>query len=153
MYLYQKALARIVHICSPHAGIRKASHRIFTSWNKITWDYDIIDKYRPSDTQYLLPVITREDGSERRHYQNQMRRINRCLKDIARLTGLSVHLSLYYTHHCWASTMRDMGVNLSIVSKGLGHESLKTTQIYLSSIDMEGVVKANRKLIGKIFRK
>ena len=49
--------------------------------------------------------------------------------------------------------MRDMGVSLSIVSKGLGHESLKTPQIYLSSIDTEGVVKANRQLIGKIFRK
>ena len=47
----------------------------------------------------------------------------------------------------------DMRVSLSIVSKGLGHENLKTTQIYLSPIDTEGVVKANRQLIGKIFRK
>ena len=48
--------------------------------------------------------------------------------------------------------MRDMGVSLSVISKGLGHESLKTTQIYLSSIGTDGVVKANRKMIGKILR-
>ena len=61
--------------------------------------------------------------------------------------------ALYIGRHSWASTMRDMGVSLSIVSKGLGHESLKTTQIYLSSIDTEGVVKANRRMIGRILRR
>lgn len=35
----------------------------------------------------------------------------------------------------------------------LGHESLKTTRIYLSSIDTEGVVKANRRMIGRILRR
>ena len=33
---------------------------------------DIIDKYPINPTQYLLPLILREDGSERRQYQNQM---------------------------------------------------------------------------------
>ena len=61
--------------------------------------------------------------------------------------------ALYKARHSWASVMRDLGVSLSIVSKGLGHESLKTTQIYLSSIDTDGVVKANRRMIRKILCK
>ena len=60
--------------------------------------------------------------------------------------------ALYIARHTWASTMRDMGCDLSIVSKGLGHESLKTTQIYLSTIDTTTVAKANRKMIGKILK-
>ena len=60
---------------------------------------------------------------------------------------------LYIARHTWASILRDMGTDLSIISRGLGHESLRTTQIYLSYIDTEGVVKANRKLIEKIFRR
>ena len=64
-----------------------------------------------------------------------------------------LHYSRKYTgRHTWASAMRDMGTSLSVISKGLGHENLKTTQIYLSSIDTEDVVKANRKMIGKIMR-
>ncbi len=45
-----------------------------------------------------------------------------------------------------------MGISLSVISRRSGHASLKTTQVYLSSIDTEGVVKANRKMIGKILR-
>ena len=59
----------------------------------------IIDKYKPNATKYLLPIITIEDGSERRQYQNQMRKINRHLKEIARLAGLQLPLSMYYTRH------------------------------------------------------
>ena len=46
--------------------------------------------------------------------------------------------------------MRDLGYDLSIVSKGLGHENLKTTQIYLSTIDTTAVAKANMSMISKI---
>lgn len=61
--------------------------------------------------------------------------------------------STYYkARHTWASTMRDMGFDLSIVSRGLGHENLKTTQIYLSTIDTASVMKANRKMIGRILK-
>ena len=74
------------------------------------------------------------------------------LKKIGTMAGLQMPLTTYTGRHSWASTMRDMGVSLSVISKGLGHESLKTTQIYLSSIDTEGVAKANRKMIGKILR-
>ena len=60
--------------------------------------------------------------------------------------------ALYIARHTWASTMRDMGCDLSIISKGLGHENLKTTQIYLSSIDTSAVTKANRRMISKIMK-
>lgn len=58
--------------------------------------------------------------------------------------------ALYIARHTWASTMRDLGYDLSIVSKGLGHENLKTTQIYLSTIDTTAVAKANMSMISKI---
>lgn len=59
----------------------------------------IVEKYPPNPTRYLLPIITREDGTERRQYQNQMMKINRHLKHIAGLLKLPVALSLYYTRH------------------------------------------------------
>ena len=108
---------------------------------------DIVDKYKQNETRYLLPIITREDGSERKQYQNQMRKINRLLKSIARLTGLQLPLSMYYSRHSWATIARGKDVPLAIISEGLGHDSETTTQIYLDSIKSSEVDKANRMIL------
>ena len=108
---------------------------------------DIIDKYKPNDTRYLLPILPREDGSERRQYQNQMRKINRQLKEIARMAGLSLPLSMYYSRHSWATIARGKDIPLSVISEALGHDSETTTQIYLDSIKSSEVDKANRMIL------
>ncbi len=106
----------------------------------------ILDKYAPSATPYLLPIVTRE-GGERRQYQNQMRKVNRRLKDIARLAGLALPLSMYYARHSWATIARGKNVPLAVISEGLGHDSEATTQIYLDSIKSSEVDKANRMIL------
>lgn len=107
----------------------------------------IIDKYKPNATKYLLHIITIEDGSERRQYQNQMRKINRHLKEIARLAGLQLPLSMYYTRHSWATIARGKDVPLAVISEALGHDSETTTQIYLDSIKSSEVDKANSMIL------
>lgn len=107
----------------------------------------IIDKYKPNGTKYLLPIITREDGSERRQYQNMMRKTNRLLKEIARLAGLPLPLSMYYTRHSWATIARGKAVPLAVISEALGHDSETTTQIYLDSIKSSEVDKANSMIL------
>ena len=107
----------------------------------------ILDKYESNPTQYLLPLILREDGNERRQYQNQMMKINRRLKEIASLVHLSVPLSLYYSRHSWATIARGKSIPLSVISEGLGHDSELTTQIYLDSIKSVEVDRANRKIL------
>ena len=136
-----------------HYSRKKTGQSISIGWELVM--QEIVDTYAhlTVGSPYLLPIITKQDGTERRQYERMEHKVNRLLKKIGALVGLQIPLTTYVGRHCWASTMRDMGVSLSIVSKGLGHESLRTTQIYLSSIDTEGVVKANRQLIGKIFRK
>lgn len=113
---------------------------------------DIVDKYAhlTENSPYLLPIITKTDGTERRQYEKMEHNVNRNLKKIGYMAGLHIPLTTYVARHTWACTMRDMGYDLSIVSSGLGHEDLKTTQIYLSTIDTATVTKANRKMIGLI---
>ena len=125
---------------------RKKTGRLLT----IEWTEQmqaVLDKYRPNPTRYLLPVITREDGSERRQYQNMMMKINRRLKDIAALAELPVPLSLYYSRHSWATIARNKAIPLAVISEGLGHDSEATTQIYLDSIRSWEVDTANRKIL------
>ncbi len=107
---------------------------------------DILDKYKPNPTQYLLPIIY-ENENERRQYLNQIMKINRKLKDIASLINLSLPLSLYYTRHSWATIARGKDIPLAVISEGLGHDSEITTQIYLDSIKSSEVDKANRKIL------
>lgn len=135
-----------------HYSRKKTGQELTVGWEPAM--QDIVDSYAhlTKDSPYLLPIITKTDGTERRQYERMEHKVNHYLKKIGTMVGLQAPLTTYTGRHTWASTMRDMGTSLSVISKGLGHESLKTTQIYLSSIDMEGVVKANRKMIGKIFR-
>lgn len=124
---------------------RKTGQRLTIEWTRQM--QDILDKRGPTTTQYLLPIILREDGSERRQYQNQMMKINRRLKDVARLARLKAPLSLYYSRHSWATIARGKDVPLSVISEGLGHDSEITTQIYLDSIRSSEVDKANRRIL------
>lgn len=114
----------------------------------------IVETYAHLTTEspYLLPIITHADGTERRQYEKAEHNINRNLKKIGRIAGLRIPLTTYVARHTWATTMRDMGYDLSIVSTGLGHDNLKTTQIYLSSIDTTVVMEANKKMIDKILK-
>ena len=125
---------------------RKKTGQLLTmEWTKQM--QEITEKYKLNATQYLLPIITREDGTERRQYQNMMRKINRHLKDIARLAGLPIPLSMYYTRHSWATIAHGKDVPLAVISEALGHDSELTTQIYLDSIKSSEVDKANRMIL------
>ena len=124
---------------------KKTGQLMMIEWTKQM--QDIIDKYKSDGTSYLLPIITSEDGSERRQYQNQMRKINRLLKDIANRAGLPLSLSMYYARHSWATIARGRDVPLAVISEGLGHDSETTTQIYLDSIKSREVDKVNRMIL------
>lgn len=111
---------------------------------------EILDKHRSDTASYLLPIISREDGSERRQYQNQMMKVNRYLKEVARMVQLPVPLTLYYSRHSWATIARSKDVPLAVISEGLGHNSEMTTQIYLDSIQSAAVDRANRRILKEL---
>lgn len=118
----------------------------------IGWEKEmqaIVDKY-PNPTPFLLPVIIKEDGTEYRQYKNALMLINRKLKKIAKLAGISQSLSMYTSRHSWATIARDKNIPLSVISKGLGHINDVNTQIYLASIKTEEVDKANRKIMKEL---
>ena len=140
-----------------HSGMLQYSRKKTGQSLSVCWEQPmqgIVDKYThlTKGSPYLLPIITKPDGTERRQYERMCHKVNRNLKKVGEMAGLHIPLTTYVARHTWASTMRDMGYNLSIISKGLGHESLKTTQIYLSTIDTTAVAKANRKIMDAILK-
>lgn len=53
----------------------------------------------------------------------------------------------YISRHSWASIARDEGIPLSVISEGLGHDSVNTTQIYLASLEAQVIDNANMKIL------
>lgn len=129
---------------------KKTGQTITISWEREM--QEIVDAYsfQAKDTPYLLPIIRKQDGTERGQYEKTEHNVNRNLKKIGVMAGLHIPLTTYVSRHSWASIMRDMGNDISVISRGLGHEDIKTTQIYLSAIDNSTVMKANKRLIGRI---
>ncbi len=103
----------------------------------------ILDKYPENPTQYLLPIITKEEGNQRRHARNVNESINHHLKKVAEKVGVLSPLTMYCARHSWASAAKAKGIPLSVISEGMGHDSEATTQIYLASLETSVVDKAN----------
>ena len=110
----------------------------------------IISHYPTPATPYLLPIITCNCTDERIFYQRVSTRVNRGLKQIANILGISAPLTLYVARHSWASAARAKGIPLNVISEGMGHDSETTTQIYLSSLDNSVVDRANSRIIAAL---
>ncbi len=116
----------------------------------VRWEHPmqtIVDSYGPSPTQYLLPVIVREDGTERSQYLNAMLRVNRNLKKVGALAGISTPLTMYVARHSWATAAKEKNIAIGIISEAMGHDSESTTQIYLASIKTNKIDDANRDIL------
>ena len=107
----------------------------------------ILNKYPSPPTGYLLPIICRADVSERRQYRNALMLLNRKLKLLSARVGSRIPLSMYVARHSWAIIAHSQHIPLAIISEGMGHDSEKTTQIYLASLEHNTIDRANRSVI------
>lgn len=127
---------------------RKTGQMLSVRWEKSM--QEIIDKYPQNATQYLFPIITRQDGTERRQYLNMILIVNRRLKQVARLAGITTPLSMYVSRHSWASIANAKNIPISVISEGMGHDSEETTRIYLSSIQINRIDDANSQILSEL---
>lgn len=112
----------------------------------------VIDRY-PSQTDYLLPILTKTGSPEAvyQQYRYALGRYNASLNTLgAMLDGLK--LTSYVSRHSWASTARRQHVPLSIISQSMGHNSEKTTEIYLKSLECNVINKTNHDLLNNVFQ-
>ena len=92
---------------------------------------------------YLLPILRLPSNNLRSQYKSTMLRINKYLKEIARLCGITTPLTMYVSRHSWASIAKSKNIPISVISEGMGHDSEETTRIYLASLDGSVIDKAN----------
>ena len=129
---------------------RKTNQHLIVAWEQE--QQEIVERYAhlTEHTPYMLPIIQKADGSEYKQYQQMQENINRALKRIGERIGLNIPLTTYVARHSWASIARNMNISLSVISEGMGHQSYRTTQVYLDSIDTSRINEANRSIIQRI---
>ena len=124
---------------------RKTGQQLFIRWEKCM--QEIVDKYDSNYySSYLLPIL-QYPYDNRNQYKNALYRTNKSLKEIAKMVGLSIPLTLYVARHSWASIAKSKNIPISVISEGMGHESEMTTQIYLASLDNTVVDRANAQIL------
>ena len=124
---------------------RKTGQQLFIRWEKCM--HEIVDKHTTDYfSPYLLPIL-QYPYDNRNQYKNALYRTNKSLKEIAKMIGLSIALTLYVARHSWASIAKSKNIPISVISEGMGHDSEMTTQIYLASLDNAAVDRANAQIL------
>ena len=81
-------------------------------------------------------------------FKNVRRSYTKWLKKLATRCGIESNLTSYVARHSWATIAKDLNIPISVISEGMGHEDIKTTQIYLDSFDDDVIDQANQLIIG-----
>ena len=113
----------------------------------------IISKY--SDYQkkanYFFPILHHKRHITPMQKHNRVRKyclhINHELKQLAKELNITANVTTYVARHSFATILKKSGVNIGIISQALGHQDIKTTQIYLSKFDNEQVDEAMKNLL------
>ncbi|MBO6253472.1 MAG: tyrosine-type recombinase/integrase, partial [Bacteroidaceae bacterium] len=78
-------------------------------------------------------------------------RYNAHLDTLGEMLG-GLKLTSYVSRHSWASAAHQQHVPLSVISQSMGHDSEKTTEIYLKSLECNIINKTNHDLLANVFK-
>ena len=127
---------------------KKTGQQLSIKWESCM--QDIVHFYNKADSPYLLPIIREPGSNERRQFLSAEHRIIRNLKEIGQSLNLPIPLTMYCARHAWASIAKSKNIPLSVISESLGHDSEKTTRIYLATLNSTAIDKANNLILSSL---
>lgn len=111
----------------------------------------IVDRYADRSEVYVFPILKSEDPEKTyARYQVALNYYNRQLKQLGRMLHLDSGLTSYVARHSWATAARNHNIPVSVISAAMGHQSEKTTQIYLAMLEDSVIDSANQEIISCI---
>jgi site-specific recombinase XerD len=112
---------------------------------------DIINYYKDqtlkNNNSFVFPLLKETHSTPIMIYNRKLRmlrKINEGLKEIAKIVGIHSNLTTYVARHSYATILKKSGISTTVISQALGHESEKTTQIYLESFENSIIDEASR---------
>ena len=128
---------------------KKTGQELKIAWRKEM--QELVDRNSSKDGVHLLGILDENsEKSLRFQYHYTQCIINTALKRLGKQLNLGTNLTMYVARHSWATIARQKNIPISVICDGMGHNSEKTTQIYLQSVDAETIDRCNDKLIADI---
>lgn len=113
-------------------------------------EYYKTHNYKDEDG-YIFPILNKERHNTPVTIKNRIHKIlgetNEDLKNIGKKAKLDIPLTTYVARHTYATVMKRSGVSTSIISEALGHDSERTTQIYLDSFENDVLDEASKAIL------
>ena len=105
------------------------------------------------DSPYLFTFLSgMKTGEEAfREYTSALADFNSSLKELANACGVTEMVTSYSIRHSFATTLKEQGVPIEMISELLGHQSIKTTQIYLKSFSLDKMSAVNKACFESIY--
>lgn len=129
---------------------QKTGKKINVLLNAESWV--IIQKYSGNKKDnYLFPILDKNIHVTATQIENRIHKVlakvNKGLKEVAKLAGVNVNLTTYVARHAYASVLKKSGVSIALIGETLGHSDLKTTSVYLDSFENSQIDEAMKNLL------
>ena len=123
---------------------------------------EIIMRYEQGDSEFVFPILSDKvedsvssssvssssvSAQQHRQYTARLRQYNYNLHQLSKMLGLAKPLSSYVVRHSWASIAYLHHLDISLISKALGHTKSSTTFIYIKSLFDSDLFEANQSLM------
>ena len=118
---------------------------------------EIIMRYEKGDSEFVFPILSDKvedsvsslsvSAQQHRLYTARLRQYNYNLHQVSKMLGLAKPLSSYVVRHSWASIAYLHHLDISLISKALGHTKSSTTFIYIKSLFDSDLFEANQTLM------
>jgi site-specific recombinase XerD len=102
------------------------------------------------ENHYIFPILNQTHITEKsKDYRIKkiITKTNKDLKDIGIKAEITEHLTTYVARHTYATVLKKSGISTSLISEMMGHDSEKTTQIYLDSFENSVLDEANKSIL------
>ena len=123
---------------------------------------EIIRRYEQGDSEFVFPILSDKvedsvsspsvslssvSAQQHRQYTARLLQYNYNLHQLSKMLGLAKPLSSYVVRHSWASIAYLHHLDISLISKALGHTKSSTTFIYIKSLFDSDLFEANQALM------
>ena len=96
-----------------------------------------------AESKKMLPDKGQKDDNETVFTVPTNQVFNRYLKELSKIAGIKKTITLHCARHTFATLALDNGMKLEVVSKILGHSSLKVTLLYAKILQSQKVKSMN----------